>query len=117
NQESLWLDLAPGMSEKLLQHLDRHRISEQVAFADHTRELAQLHISGPQAGAILARTFNREFSSTEKPQKVMLPPSLVSAEQIRPHQPLGFSGYDLLVAAHQAADLWKMLTLSGACPA
>src|SRR5262249_52885587 len=48
-----WLDVPPGRAEKVLQHLDHYRISEQVEFLDHTAELAQLHVAGPHALAVL----------------------------------------------------------------
>ena len=39
-REKLWLDLDPGPSEKVVQHLDHHLISEDVQLADRTRDAA-----------------------------------------------------------------------------
>jgi folate-binding Fe-S cluster repair protein YgfZ len=48
-RDAFWLDLEPGRAEKLIQALDRYVISEQVEFADRTREFAQFHLAGPRA--------------------------------------------------------------------
>src|SRR6185369_7372868 len=52
-RDAFLLDLAPGHGEKMLRYLDRYVISEQVEFADRTREFAQLHLAGPRARAVL----------------------------------------------------------------
>ncbi len=49
NQPSFWLDATPGAADRVLQHLDRFLISEQVEFVDRTREYAQMHLAGPRA--------------------------------------------------------------------
>ncbi len=49
------LDLAPGAAEKVVSYLDRYLISEQVEFANPTREFAQLHLAGPQAVTVLGQ--------------------------------------------------------------
>ena len=48
-----WIETAPGMSEKLIRHLDHFLVSEQVEFSDRTHEYAQVHLAGPRAGEIL----------------------------------------------------------------
>src|SRR5438067_2237212 len=52
-RSAFWLDLAPGTADKVVRHLDHYLISEQVEFTDRTRDFAQMHLAGPQAGAIL----------------------------------------------------------------
>jgi glycine cleavage system aminomethyltransferase T len=49
---ALWLDLAPGQSDKVMKHLRRYIISEDVTLADRTREYAQLHLAGPEAATV-----------------------------------------------------------------
>src|SRR5579884_3089834 len=56
--ETFWLDLAPGLAEKLVRHLGRYLISEQVELADRTAEHAQLHLAGPKAKETLDRATN-----------------------------------------------------------
>jgi folate-binding protein YgfZ len=96
---SFWLDLAPGTSEAVLKHLDHFLISEQVEFADRTRELAQMHVTGPQAEAVLART------------------QLGDQAQVRRHDLLGVAGFDVLCPAAEAESVWKSLLGNGAVPA
>src|SRR5947207_14731159 len=43
----LWLDMAAGLTEHVLQHLNRFLISEQVELADRTREYGMLRLIGP----------------------------------------------------------------------
>src|SRR5947209_7133549 len=46
SRHALWLDVTPGYGGKLLQHIDRHLISEAVEMADQTEQFAQLHLAG-----------------------------------------------------------------------
>jgi folate-binding protein YgfZ len=58
-----WLLIAPPIAPTLFEHLNRHLISEQVEISDQTRELAQLHVAGPQAPTLLqgTRTIRRDL--------------------------------------------------------
>jgi folate-binding protein YgfZ len=94
---AFWLDLAPGMADKVIRHLDHFLISEQVEFADRTRVLAQLHLAGPRAEALLRHA--------------------TAAGQVRRYDCLGVPGYDLLCPPEEAAALWQALTNGGAVPA
>jgi folate-binding protein YgfZ len=94
---SFWLDLAPGTAEKVLRHLDHFLISEQVEFADRTRELAQAHLAGPRAEALLRHA--------------------PAPRQVRRNDRLGVPGYDVLCPPGEAAQLWQALTDAGAVPA
>jgi folate-binding protein YgfZ len=91
------LDLAPGTAEKVIRHLDHFLISEQVEFADRTRELAQVHLAGPRAQALLEHA-----------------PALWPA---RRNDRLGVPGYDMVCPPGEAAALWQALTGAGAMPA
>jgi folate-binding protein YgfZ len=115
--ESWWLSVAPGLSGNLIKHLDHFRISEQVEFSDRTRDLAQLHLAGPQAHALLAGVLPGDNLSHLKPEGVCLPSRLPGVVQVRRHQPLGLTGFDLLCLPTQAADVWQRLLKEGARPA
>ncbi len=54
-RDALWLDVPPGEAEKIIQHLDRYLVSEQVEFADRTREFVHLHLAGPDARMVLEK--------------------------------------------------------------
>ena len=51
--ELLLLDTAPGQAEKVINHLDRYVIREDVQFHDLTAEQQVVLVTGPQAAALL----------------------------------------------------------------
>jgi folate-binding protein YgfZ len=111
------LDVAPGAAERVLGHLDRYLISEQVEFANHSTAFGQLHVAGPRASAFLesvVRDSNLPVGTLQHG------PVRLSADikgWLRRHDALGLPGYDLLCPAEQAASVWNCLTQGGARPA
>jgi folate-binding protein YgfZ len=93
SSERFWIDAGPGLGPKLAQHLDRYLISEQVEIADRTADFAQLHLAGPDAQGLVSKV--RE--------------GLPDVTVLRPHDPLGLPGFDLLAARAQAVELWQVL--------
>jgi len=55
-EESLVFETVPGQAQKLLTHLDRYLIREQVLLANRAPQWAELLLAGPQAAECLART-------------------------------------------------------------
>src|SRR5260370_34778643 len=53
-QSAFWLDVVAGESDKLVKHLDRFIIAEQVELIDQTAAFAQVHLAGPNATAVLS---------------------------------------------------------------
>ena len=49
-QDSLLLDTVAGQADKLISHLDRYVIREDVTFTDQTDQQESIFIAGPQAG-------------------------------------------------------------------
>src|SRR5262249_46164070 len=87
------LDVAPGAADKVLQHLDRYLISEQVEFADHTNVFAQMHLAGPQAAAVLGKLLGEEIVPAEP---LRHGPAHFGGEGnswLRRHDELGVRGY------------------------
>lgn len=116
-QESLWLDLAPGTAEKVVEHLDRFIISEQVELTDRSREFAQLHLAGPEAKAVLGKALREEMPHLQDLQQMTARFGAEAACQIRRHDPLGLLGYDLVCRNGAAAVVWQALLEAGARPA
>lgn len=54
-QDSLVLETVPGQEQKLLQHLDRYLIRENVVLTARTQDWAELLLSGPAAPGILTQ--------------------------------------------------------------
>jgi len=116
-RHAFWLDLVPGLAEKLLKHLDRYLISEQVEFTDQTRAFAQFHLAGPEAKAILEQALSDKLPDLAELHHVEKTWGAGATSTIRRHDPLGLPGYDILCPAGQAEGVWRALTAAGARPA
>ncbi len=116
-RDALWLDVPPGQSEKTLQHLDHYVISEQVEFADRTREFAQIHLAGPQAHSVLEKALLDDVPELEELQHMIRTFGVQDTASIRGHSPLGVPGYDVVCLKARAENVWQMLTRCGAKPA
>ncbi len=116
-RDAIWIDVEPGRSEKLIQHLDRHLISEQVEFADRTGEFAQIHLAGPNAKDILEKALLDDVPDLEPLQHMIRTFGANNHSHIRRHDPLALPGYDIVCLNALAANVWGMLVRAGAKPA
>src|SRR5262245_8293480 len=116
-RDGFWIDVAPGRGEKLIQYLDRYLISEQVEFADRTREFAQMHLAGPQAKAVLEKALLDDVPELGPLQHMVRTFGTSSHSHIRRHEPLALPGYDIVCLSALAANVWGLLTRAGAQPA
>lgn len=117
DRDAYFLDLEPGRSEKLIQYLDRYVISEQVEFADRTREFAHMHLAGPQAKAILEKALVDDVPDLEPLQHMVRTFGSSSHSHVRRHDPLALPGYDIVCLRSVAANVWGLLTRAGGKPA
>ena len=53
--QSLWLDADKGAAERLIPHLERYVVNEDVAIADRTADWGKLLVTGPEAAGGLGR--------------------------------------------------------------
>jgi len=51
--EAIWLETVPGAAQKLIAHLERYVIREDVELRDRTHQLLELCIVGPRAAEVL----------------------------------------------------------------
>jgi folate-binding protein YgfZ len=116
-RDAFWLDVAPGQSEKLLHHLNRYIIAEEVELADRTAEFCQVHLAGPNATAVLGRALADAVPPLQPLQHMERTFGVNVNAHIRRHDPLGVPGYDIACLNALAPGLWRMLTESGAAPA
>jgi folate-binding protein YgfZ len=116
-REALWLDLEPGQAETVIKHLDHYVISEQVEFADRTREFAQFHLTGPNAHAVLERALLDAAPRLEPHQHMMRTFGVSATSHIRRNDMLGILGYDVVCLTSRAGTVWDALRVAGAKPA
>jgi folate-binding protein YgfZ len=109
-QQRLWVDLPSGLVDKMLKHLDRYLISEDVELLDRSAELAQFHLAGPRAGEIL------QAMGLQQGESAPLSWSSHGAIVVRHIDRLGLPGCDLLCPAEQAGQLAQRLVEAGARP-
>ena len=116
DQDRLLLDGEPGLATKILQHLNRHLISEQVELADRTREFALVHLCGPNAQIILEKVGGGTLPDLPMLHHVTRSVGNVLCH-VRRHQPLALPGYDLFCDSLNGAEVWRTLIAGGASPA
>jgi folate-binding protein YgfZ len=117
DRHAFWLDVAAGQAEKLIQHLDRFIISEQVEIADRTNAFCQVHLAGPNAKAIVERALADEIPDLEPLQHMERTFGANVHAHIRRNDPLGLPGYDIVCLSNLGPGLWRMLSGSGPKPA
>jgi folate-binding protein YgfZ len=117
DRHAFWLDVAPGQAEKLVQHLDRFIIAEQVELADRTQGFCQVHLAGPKAKAVLERALADEVPDLEPLQHMERTFGANVHSHIRHNESLGLPGYDIVCLSNLGSGLWRMLAGAGAKPA
>jgi folate-binding protein YgfZ len=114
NQKALWLDLDPGQSATVVQHLNKYLISEQVEITDRTNEFIQVHLAGPEAKTVLTRFIGKEMLPLANLQILPVASEPLNKLHFRRHDRLSLPGYDILCPAPEAEWLWKALLEAGA---
>jgi folate-binding protein YgfZ len=115
-QDSLWLDSEPGLGPKIVQHLDRYLITEQVELIDCTQEFTQYCIAGPRSQNTLEQLCAVELSGWQDLQHAEASIAGISC-QLRKNRCLSVEGYDLVFAATHDRTIHDALTQAGAIPA
>jgi folate-binding protein YgfZ len=117
DRDAYWLESVPGSAEKIMKHLDHFLISEQVEFADRTREFAQMHVAGPHARTILEKSLQDVVPDLSDLQHMMRTLGSAGTCHVRRHDGLGVPGYDIVCLRGRAEAVWQTLVRSGARPA
>ena len=105
--ESLWIDADPGLAPKIIQHLERYVITEQVEMWDRSETMAQWHLTGPAAN------IGGQWSELSRLQVIEQALSGIAC-QVRRNDALGQVGYDILSPNEQRAAVNDCLTSRGA---
>jgi len=109
---TLELVAVPGSAAKIIEHLSRYQISEEVTFSDMTSERGLLLVAGPQA-AIALFNFGCGAQSLAEGQHCHCSIGPFSIEVCR-NDLLGLRGFLLSCPAGQTADLVEALDATGA---
>ncbi len=116
-RERLWLDVGEGQNDRVFQHLDHYIIGEDVALTDHTAELAELHLTGPEAARLLREALG--WSPAEwgpgRSQGLTLPDG--TPVVVRDRRLLALEGFDLVCPVGEAGQVRQRLAAVGARPA
>ena len=113
-EHAFWLDVTPGHGARLLKHLDRHLIAEQVEMSDRTSEFAQLHLAGPNARVVLEKALGQPMPDLAEFQHMERTFGVNATCHVRRHDTLGLPGYDLVCLNERAVGVWQMLVAAGA---
>lgn len=114
--DALWLDVEPGLLEKVREFLDRYLISEEVELADVSDTHGHLALHGPRALEVLGAALGVTLSPLE--QNAHLTREFEGAHvHLLGSNRLTGQGVELLVPVAQLESLWTKLVASGARPA
>jgi folate-binding protein YgfZ len=109
------LDSGRVQGDVIARHLAHFLVSEDVAIAERSDELAQLHLVGPEAHGILGSI--AEVGSDVPELSVHQAQWRGTRFEIRVRSRLGTTGFDLIAEPAAAAALWEVIIDSGAVPA
>jgi hypothetical protein len=113
--EALWLTSVPGCADRIIAHLSRYQISEEVTFTDRSAEVAALLVAGPQAPEVVGRSLS--VAATLGAMRVAQASFEGDAIQVRRHDFLLLPCLVLVAAPPVTEALRPRLTAAGARPA
>lgn len=115
-RHAFWLDLPVGSGTRMIQHLDRFLVSEQVEFAERTHEFCQFHLCGEQATSILSFLIQETMPELANHQHMVRAIDERIPVSIRRNDHLGAHGYDLVMLSSRAKPVWDRIVAAGANP-
>jgi len=110
--DCLRLDMEPGLGPKLVEHLERYVITEDVVIQDITQEFCHYHLASGEAARDLGKIANRDLSSWTDLQHEEL--SVADARcEVRRNDMLSLPGFDLLFARNDKPVVDRILSELG----
>jgi folate-binding protein YgfZ len=104
--ESIWIDTVAGAATALLAHFDRYLIMEKVEVADRTGQFAQLLLVGPRAYDVVSAAMESTISEMRPLEHVEVSIAGTTCRLICSTS-LGIAGFELLVPAGNAVNIWR----------
>jgi folate-binding protein YgfZ len=117
SESSLWLDTVAGQAERLVKHLSKYQITEDVSFGDRSDEWAELLVAGPQAVDIVSKVAANTPPTNHLDH--FAAPGVLSdgaALQVRRFDILGIPGFLLLAPRESLPMLAALVAAAGARP-
>jgi len=115
-RHAFWLDLPVGSGTRMIQHLDKFLVSEQVEFAERTAEFCQFHLAGDGAAKILSFLIQEPMPELANHQHMVRTIDERIPCNIRRNDHLGVPGYDLVMLHSRAQAVWERAIAAGANP-
>ena len=112
SEEHLLLLTSPQTRERVAEWIDLYTFLEEASLEDLTESTAMLSVLGPQAAQLLGEALGVSVAGLEPYASVTVPINGVESTLLRT-DPLRAPGYDLLLPAQQAPELWKTLASPG----
>lgn len=113
-KHAFWLDVTAGYNQKLVEHLDKHHISEAVELIDHTANFAQFHLAGPNATAVLSKAIGDQVPALGEFQHMERTLTNGVTVHIRRHDPLAVPGFDIVCPLQTGSRVNALLLHAGA---
>jgi glycine cleavage system T protein len=110
---SFYLDFWENLKDKILDHLNRYLIADEVEIADRSQEYTTLSIQGPRAEALLRQIISGAGELPTRPKGHAMVDIDGAAVCVVFDSYTGETGYDLIVPLSAAANTAKKLTDAG----
>jgi len=109
---SLYLDFWQNLKEKIIDHLNRYLVADEVEIADRSEEYATLSLQGPKAEALLQEILGPCDLPAQPKQHAMVTLGGAAVCVVRDSH-LGETGFDLIIPAASLADSARSLSEAG----
>ena len=113
--EHLLLLTSPQTRQRIAEWIDLYTFLEEAVLEDVTESSAMLSVLGPQAADLLRRALGASAAHMEPYGSLTVSVAGHDVTLLR-SDPLRAPGFDLVVAAEHAPELWETLVAEGAVP-
>lgn len=113
-RHAMWVETTAGRNADLVKYLDRYLISEQVEIADVTGQFAQMHLAGPKAADVLAKSLGEPIPELPEFAHMERTFGANATCSIRRRDTLGVPGFDIVCLKERADGVRGLLVAAGA---
>ena len=109
SEDSVYLDLEPGMSVSVAELLKKYRLSYKAEIEDLTDSTGMVFVAGPAAGGLVSAAFDVSLDNIGEFDHVRAPFGDASVTIVK-HDRTGGDGFDVIVDNALLKSLWEFLT-------